>query len=284
MKPICKDCGNVILYSKLDKACPICSEIGKKLTIPATDPRYLIFLAMIERVAPALDEIFEFEPTRRELEMLNHGDQILTSHCDQLWRIVAKTYGGGGAEPRVWISGENLSDAGDEQDGQYFLPILPPFIPQHLIDKVPLDAVLSYQFVPISENEDEIIFAGPPTEMEREDSFKFAVNIDKKFSFWSTTNSAFDSAVGRYYINVGSISNCSPKLDYQCPKRWETLEKTERGEVRFCDQCKENVYLVTNSGGEALHHEEHIHCVAYIPEEGSMLPFMGAMPPEIIDQ
>jgi len=41
------------------------------------------------------------------------------------------------------------------------------------------------------------------------------------------------------------IENCASDWEYQCPKRWESLSTTSNPQERFCDTCKEIVYLCT---------------------------------------
>lgn len=35
------------------------------------------------------------------------------------------------------------------------------------------------------------------------------------------------------------------KFEFECPKKWDALELTNDGEVRFCKSCDKNVYRVT---------------------------------------
>ena len=55
------------------------------------------------------------------------------------------------------------------------------------------------------------------------------------------------------------IKNCD--FEYQCPKSWEDLFETNVDSVRYCDQCKKNVYL-SQSVIEVHQHAEKHECVA----------------------
>jgi hypothetical protein len=37
------------------------------------------------------------------------------------------------------------------------------------------------------------------------------------------------------------LRNCRFKFD--CPKRWDGLERTDKANVRYCDHCKEDVHF-----------------------------------------
>lgn len=61
-----------------------------------------------------------------------------------------------------------------------------------------------------------------------------------------------------------SIKNCHPEFEFVCPKSWSDLRVVERGSmVRFCDQCKQNVYLC-GTGEEMEEHAKLGHCVAML--------------------
>src|SRR5262249_27093449 len=58
------------------------------------------------------------------------------------------------------------------------------------------------------------------------------------------------------------LENCNFK--FRCPKKWDRLEPTHQAEVRFCDNCQENVYYCLPIG-EAKQHARQGHCVAVDP-------------------
>ena len=63
--------------------------------------------------------------------------------------------------------------------------------------------------------------------------------------------------------NTTKIENCT--FEYQCPRTWEVLLKTNVASIRFCDSCDRNVYL-SSSTDEAWENAEQGRCVA-IPIE-----------------
>jgi hypothetical protein len=37
--------------------------------------------------------------------------------------------------------------------------------------------------------------------------------------------------------------NCENAFEFVCPRRWEALQQTESADIRYCEVCKQNVYL-----------------------------------------
>lgn len=56
-----------------------------------------------------------------------------------------------------------------------------------------------------------------------------------------------------------TLRNCQFK--FKCPKQWDSLERTNRTDVRFCDHCKEKVYFCHTSH-ELREAIEKNYCVA----------------------
>src|SRR5262245_33612921 len=57
------------------------------------------------------------------------------------------------------------------------------------------------------------------------------------------------------------IELCQVEFAFQCPKKWENLQITDKPPVRFCDACRQNVYYC-HSIEEAQRHAWKGHCVA----------------------
>jgi hypothetical protein len=57
------------------------------------------------------------------------------------------------------------------------------------------------------------------------------------------------------------IKNCS--LAFNCTQEWETLKKTEKVNVKFCNECKRKVYFVT-SDEELEKYSITNQCVAFM--------------------
>jgi uncharacterized protein (TIGR02996 family) len=63
-------------------------------------------------------------------------------------------------------------------------------------------------------------------------------------------------------IDRAPVENCGhDQFEFECPKRWEELKPTGEGTVRFCEDCKKNVYYCGTVGEARLHTAEG-HCVA----------------------
>lgn len=57
------------------------------------------------------------------------------------------------------------------------------------------------------------------------------------------------------------IENCDEAFRFQCPKNWENLNATQDTAVRFCEECRKNVYYC-NDIEEAHDHATAGECVA----------------------
>lgn len=58
------------------------------------------------------------------------------------------------------------------------------------------------------------------------------------------------------------IENCASDWEYKCPKRWESLSVTSNPQERFCETCKETVYLCTTEDELSLRVGQR-RCVAF---------------------
>lgn len=67
-----------------------------------------------------------------------------------------------------------------------------------------------------------------------------------------------------YHARAAKVVNCEPVFRFRCPNRWESLEPTETNDVRYCEECDQNVYFC-RSDDEIATHVELRHCVAFAP-------------------
>jgi len=70
---------------------------------------------------------------------------------------------------------------------------------------------------------------------------------------------------------TNSIRNCAVEFRRLCPLDWTSLERTDEKSVRFCQACRQNVFLCA-SDAEALAHARQGHCIAMPGEDGSIGP------------
>ena len=89
---VCFQCEKEIKLGDIDERfpdrCPHCGWGGGP-GLPDDDPRYLIFLSLVQRAkAAGQADCRRLEPTSREFAMLEHGDQCKIENI--LWRISAK--------------------------------------------------------------------------------------------------------------------------------------------------------------------------------------------------
>jgi predicted RNase H-like nuclease len=69
-------------------------------------------------------------------------------------------------------------------------------------------------------------------------------------------------------------------FEYQCPKTWGALLKTNVASIRFCDSCERNVYLSTSTD-EAWDNAKQGRCVA-IPIELTAASRQKLEPPHVV--
>jgi uncharacterized protein (TIGR02996 family) len=57
------------------------------------------------------------------------------------------------------------------------------------------------------------------------------------------------------------IELCQVDFEFQCPKKWEKLQPTNESLVRFCDQCRQQVFYCSSIAAARIHAYRG-HCVA----------------------
>ena len=77
---------------------------------------------------------------------------------------------------------------------------------------------------------------------------------------------------------VYEVKDC---FEFECPKRWEELEATNKATVKFCNQCEKNVYKATSEAKLKKYAEEG-KCVAYFHYEHPIIGMQAAPPFENI--
>jgi hypothetical protein len=79
---------------------------------------------------------------------------------------------------------------------------------------------------------------------------------------------------------IRSVSNCKPVFKFRCPKKWDDLQRTADPTVRFCQECRENVYLTRNDT-ETLQRARAGQCVARLsPQEEDGRTLLGEISEE----
>jgi len=68
----------------------------------------------------------------------------------------------------------------------------------------------------------------------------------------------------RLVLTTVELWNCRNAFEFVCPRYFDLLQATEDSEVRFCEVCREKVYLC-RTPLDFVTHGELGHCVA-IPE------------------
>jgi hypothetical protein len=79
-----------------------------------------------------------------------------------------------------------------------------------------------------------------------------------------------------------TIRNCKDDFKFICPKSWDKLERTEKESVRFCTECKENVFLC-RTDEETIKRAQSSQCIAReIPDASEVRPVVVGRPKEPI--
>lgn len=52
------------------------------------------------------------------------------------------------------------------------------------------------------------------------------------------------------------------EFEFECPKDWNSLQKTSTEDIRFCDKCEKKVYLCDTEQKARIHSAFFNHCVA----------------------
>ena len=69
-------------------------------------------------------------------------------------------------------------------------------------------------------------------------------------------------------INIYDIINCN--LEYECHLQWDSLEHTDKQDIRFCADCKSSVTFV-HTEEEMTAASDEGKCVAYVMFKGDAL-------------
>ena len=75
------------------------------------------------------------------------------------------------------------------------------------------------------------------------------------------------------------VRNCDVRFEIVCPMKWDELEATKDELIKFCKECKKEVYCC-KSPREAKKHAKLDHCIAKrigLPDgtEGELLGAVG---------
>lgn len=277
---VCQQCGNIRVQSGKEAPCPFC-KADHPLTIAGDDSRHLIFLALIERLKGFLgpDEVYEFEPTRREFETLEHGDQIVD--IPVVWRILGKRKEYSTGDLKMWISLRPTAKASRE-DGQYFVNQLPPHVDPGILFAFPLEQIVNHAFLPIAvEGEVSVLFGGFGNE-EQQRQVRDLVPT-REVHFWRTSKSAFQVAFRAYFANYHPRGCQGGNYNEECPEIWHRLEGTDCSDVRFCVSCRNRVYLLGEEEDATLHVTSR-HCIAKSSDQGITRPRFTFAPGEVVPE
>jgi hypothetical protein len=75
-----------------------------------------------------------------------------------------------------------------------------------------------------------------------------------------------------------TVRNCKDDFAFVCPKLWDKLEPTANPSVRFCNGCKETVYLC-RTDEETLRRARDGQCIARErPDESERTPMVVGRP------
>jgi hypothetical protein len=115
--------------------------------------------------------------------------------------------------------------------------------------------------VPAGERNDETI-----------EMLKFILNIPILAD--TSDRRSIDAAINFHYpAKYAEIDNCKPQFRFKCQNRWYDLRQTEDKNVRYCNECDQNVFLC-HTQDEMISRARKSQCVA-LAKELEELEFMG---------
>ncbi len=86
----------------------------------------------------------------------------------------------------------------------------------------------------------------------------------------------------KFIDNTFSIRNC--KLGYECKQRWDLLSTTSDLNIKHCNECKTDVYMIQNDA-ELMNAIKNNHCVAIkVPNKEDILVGMRVTVTEDYDK
>jgi hypothetical protein len=128
--------------------------------------------------------------------------------------------------------------------------------------------------VSVSDNGIRVIVPDDARFDDTMEKLKFILNVPILAD--TSDRGAIDAAINFHYpAKYAEIDNCSPRFLFKCPKRWYDLMKTDDKNVRYCNECKQNVFLC-HSADEMISRAQKSQCVALARELDEM-EFMGLM-------
>ena len=72
-----------------------------------------------------------------------------------------------------------------------------------------------------------------------------------------------EQAIRIAYGSIRPVGNCSWRFDYECPARWESLEKTNDASIRNCLKCNKQVHLCF-SQSQVIEHAKSGRCICLV--------------------
>jgi hypothetical protein len=77
-----------------------------------------------------------------------------------------------------------------------------------------------------------------------------------------------------------TVRNCPTRFRFECPRTWDSLSATADSAIRYCDQCRERVYLCVTDL-ETIEHAKAGHCIARECPHETELPAMVIGRPDV---
>lgn len=137
-------------------------------------------------------------------------------------------------------------------------------IEEAAIDLLPESLARQHSILAVSVDRELLRIIVPLEENRRDTIEKVEWMLNRRVIVDTADREQINAAIEFYYSAHGArVKDCPPRFQFQCPQRWFNLSTTEDRNVRFCGECRRNVYLCRDADEWRLHAGQG-HCVAIL--------------------
>ncbi len=134
---------------------------------------------------------------------------------------------------------------------------------ERLSDLLPESVANHHCVLAISNVGDSVELAHPATGWDNENKEIVEFLLNRAISWRPYPTDEIEKAIRIAYGSIRPVKNCSWKFEYQCPKNWDSLEKTELATVRNCLKCSKPVHLCF-SESQVIEHAKRGECICLV--------------------
>ena len=117
---------------------------------------------------------------------------------------------------------------------------------------------------------ESLTLACPDTEFGATERDNVEFIMSREITWETFPKDEIELAIKYAYGSEGQVVGCTWKFNFECPKKWDELEKTEEQNVRDCKTCSRPVFLCTNTE-DVVHNAKSGNCVCIVTTFGESL-------------